>query len=189
MYRKSKACGDLQYSTYMQHVQYLLDMICTNFSRLGIHPELEIRKVPRPGEVPRTAFMLFRSSRILSFPYIGRFIVNYCICVWCSPTLTPFHFYQTNMLKSTSGFLVGQDVFSTLHIALVSVTATLLVLILTMREILKPPHKRRQRNGVKWKMPPGPRGWPFFGSLHDVQKRSYETVRAQGLLHPPLSPK
>jgi hypothetical protein len=91
------------------------------------------------------------------------------------------------MLKSTSGFLIGEDGFSSLQIAVISVMATLLVIILIMQEILKPPHKRRQRNGVKCKMPPGPRGLPFFGSLHDIQKRSYETVRAFCLLHPLLS--
>jgi len=38
-------------------------------------------------------------------------------------------------------------------------------------ELLKPPGKRRTRNGQMPKLPPGPNGLPVFGNLLDMQER------------------
>ncbi|OJJ76867.1 hypothetical protein ASPBRDRAFT_24581 [Aspergillus brasiliensis CBS 101740] len=53
---------------------------------------------------------------------------------------------------------------------LVTIATCLATIFLVIREIFTPVGKRRPPPGKRWKLPPGPKGIPIFGSLLDVRK-------------------
>lgn len=57
-----------------------------------------------------------------------------------------------------------------LSATLVTIAAFLATIFLVVREIFTPVGKRRPPHGKRWKLPPGPKGIPIFGSLLDVRK-------------------
>jgi hypothetical protein len=82
------------------------------------------------------------------------------------------------MLKSILAPFSGHDALPISAKILFSITAVFVLVAIWIHDIFKPPHKRRNLNGKPWKMPPGPTGVPFFGSIYDV-KKGPKTVRTQ----------
>ena len=54
-----------------------------------------------------------------------------------------------------------------------SLAILLLAAGLWVLHIFRPPHLR----SGKWKMPPGPRGWPLLGNMREIQHGGVEYVR------------
>ena len=75
----------------------------------------------------------------------------------------------TEMLSSLNDYLEavrhGWTPMALLQVTGLSLAATVVVVLIALRQLLQPVDHAAPPGGKKWKLPPGPKGYPIIGNL------------------------